>query len=105
MFVSVKERTGQIGIQKSIGARNSFILIQFLTEAIVLCLIGGLLGILLVLGATALASKALDFNMFLSMGNFLLGTGLSIGIGVISGFVPAWSASRLDPVEAIRSKI
>lgn len=105
MFVSVKERTGQIGIQKSIGARNSFILTQFLTEAIVLCLIGGLLGILLVLGATALASKLLEFNMFLSMGNFLFGTSLSVGIGIISGFVPAWRASRLDPVEAIRSKI
>lgn len=105
MFVSVKERTGQIGIQKAVGARNTFILIQFLTEAIVLCLFGGLLGVLLVFLATKLASMAFEFNLFLSMGNFLLGTGLSVGIGIISGFIPAWNASRLDPVEAIRTKI
>lgn len=105
MFVSVKERTNQIGIQKSLGARNSFILIQFLTEAVVLCLIGGLLGIVLVYGTTMAASAALEFNLFLSSGNFLFGTGLSVIIGIISGFIPAWTASRLDPVEAIRTKI
>lgn len=105
MFVSVKERTGQIGIQKAVGARNTFILIQFLTEAVVLCLFGGLLGILLVFLATQLATRLFEFNLFLSMGNFLLGTSLSVGIGMLSGFIPAWNASRLDPVEAIRTKI
>jgi putative ABC transport system permease protein len=105
MFVSVKERTNQIGIQKSLGAHNSFILIQFLTEAVVLCLIGGLIGVMIVFGLTALASQAVDFKLYLSFENFILGTGMSLAIGVISGFVPAWQASRLDPVEAIRAKI
>jgi putative ABC transport system permease protein len=105
MFVSVKERTNQIGIQKSLGAHNSFILIQFLTEAIVLSLIGGLLGIVLVMLITAIISAAAEFSIFLSAGNFIFGTGLSVIIGIISGFIPAWTASRLDPVEAIRTKI
>lgn len=105
MFVSVKERTNQIGIQKSLGAHNSFILIQFLTEAVVLCLIGGLIGVLIVFGLTALASQAVDFQLYLSFDNFILGTSMSVIIGVVSGFIPAWQASRLDPVEAIRAKI
>lgn len=105
MFVSVKERTGQIGIQKSLGARNSFILVQFLTEAVVLCLLGGLIGVGLVLVLTKIAGAVFNFNLFLSTGNFMLGTGMSVMIGIISGFIPAWRASRLDPVEAIRSKI
>lgn len=105
MFVSVKERTNQIGIQKSLGARNSFILVQFLTEAIVLCLLGGLIGVSIVFGITTLVSQFLDFKLFLSLGNFLFGTGMSIVIGVLSGFIPAYSASRLDPVEAIRAKV
>lgn len=105
MFVSVKERTNQIGIQKSLGAHNSFILIQFLTEAVVLCLIGGLIGVMIVFGLTALASQVVDFKLYLSFENFILGTGMSLAIGIISGFVPAWQASRLDPVEAIRAKI
>lgn len=105
MFVSVKERTNQIGIQKSLGAHNSFILIQFLTEAIVLCLIGGLIGVLIVFGLTALASQAVDFKLYLSFDNFILGTSMSVIIGVVSGFIPAWQASRLDPVEAIRAKV
>lgn len=105
MFVSVKERTNQIGIQKSLGAHNSFILIQFLTEAVVLCLIGGLIGVLIVFGLTALASQAVDFQLYLSFDNFILGTSMSVIIGVVSGFIPAWQASRLDPVEAIRAKV
>lgn len=105
MFVSVKERTNQIGIQKSLGAHNSFILVQFLTEAIVLSLIGGLIGVLIVYGITSLVSTFLDFKLFLSWGNFAFGTGLSIIIGVLSGLIPAYTASRLDPVEAIRAKI
>lgn len=102
MFVSVRERTPIIGIQKSLGAKNYFILIQFLAESVVLCLIGGALGLFLVFLATLIASY-FDFNMALSLANIALGLGVSAIIGIVSGFIPAFSASRLDPVEAIRS--
>lgn len=103
MFVSVKERTGIIGIQKSLGAKNYFILLQFLTEAIVLCLIGGALGLLLVFIASLAASHGVDFSMPLTFKNIVLGLSVSAIIGIVSGFVPAFTASRLDPVEAIRA--
>jgi putative ABC transport system permease protein len=102
MFVSVKERTGMIGIQKSLGAKNYFILLQFLTESVFLCLIGGLLGIILVYLITLGAASA-GFDMPLTMKNIFLGITVSVIIGVVSGFVPAFTASRLDPVEAIRA--
>lgn len=103
MFVSVKERTNLIGIQKSLGAKNKFILLQFLFEAIILCLIGGIIGLLFVWGIAALLSNLLEFEFVLSFGNILLGTGLAAVIGLISGILPAISASKLDPVEAIRT--
>lgn len=103
MFVSVRERTGQIGIQKALGAKNWFILTQFLTESIVLCIIGGVLGLVLVWGGTAIASSALDFDFTLKASNIVLGLTISVLIGIISGFIPSYSASQLDPVEAIRS--
>lgn len=102
MFVSVKERTNIIGIQKSLGAKNYFILLQFLFEAVALCLLGGGFGLLLVYLGT-LVSGAMGFEMILYLKNIALGIGVSVIIGVISGFWPAYSASRLDPVEAIRS--
>ena len=103
MFVSVKERTNLIGIQKSLGAKNRFILFQFLFEAIILCLIGGAIGLLLVWLIAIMLTSLLDFEFVLSFGNILLGTGLAAFIGLVSGILPAISASRLDPVEAIRS--
>jgi putative ABC transport system permease protein len=103
MFVSVKERTNLIGIQKSLGAKNKFILLQFLFEAIILCLIGGIIGLLIVWILAVILTKALDFEFVLSFTNIIVGTGLSIIVGLISGILPAISASRLDPVEAIRS--
>lgn len=103
MFVSVKERTNLIGIQKSLGAKNKFILFQFLFEAIILCFIGGAIGLLLVWLIAIGLTKALDFEFVLSFGNIALGTFLAIIIGLISGILPAISASKLDPVEAIRS--
>jgi putative ABC transport system permease protein len=103
MFVSVKERTNLIGIQKSLGAKNRFILFQFLFEAIILSVIGGVVGLLLVWIISVILTKALDFEFVLGMGNILLGTGLAAVIGLISGILPAITASKLDPVEAIRT--
>jgi putative ABC transport system permease protein len=102
MFVSVKERTSIIGIQKSLGARNSFILNQFLFEAIFLSLIGGMAGLGLVWSLTFIPME--DFNIVLTAGNIVTGLVLSAGIGLISGLAPAIHAAGLNPVEAIRSK-
>jgi putative ABC transport system permease protein len=103
MFVSVKERTNLIGIQKSLGAKNRFILFQFLFEAIILSVIGGIIGLFMVWIIALILTKALDFEFVLGMGNIILGTGLAAIIGLISGILPAIAASKLDPVEAIRT--
>ena len=104
MFVSVKERTNLIGIQKSLGAKNRFILFQFLFEAVILAVIGGLIGLVLVFIVSIIASTFTgDFQFVLSGWNMFLGTAISAVIGLISGILPAISASRLDPVEAIRT--
>ncbi|MEI6508610.1 MAG: ABC transporter permease [Bacteroidota bacterium] len=104
MFVSVKERTSQIGIQKALGAKNYFILIEFLVESILLCSLGGAVGISMVWGISYWVTNAIDFTITLSLKNIITGFSVSIIIGILSGFIPAWSASRLDPVDAIRSK-
>src|SRR5690606_29193307 len=104
MFVSVKERTNIIGIQKSLGAKNEFILFQFLAEAIILCVLGGGFGLLIIAAGTFAISAALDIGIYLSISNVFLGLGISVAIGIASGLLPALSASRLSPVEAIRAK-
>jgi putative ABC transport system permease protein len=108
MFVSVRERTNIIGIQKSLGAKKFFILSQFLVESIFLCLIGGIIGIILVYILLAVGNVVLgnmDIGMTLAMdsGNFISGISISVIIGIISGIIPAIMAANLDPVEAIRS--
>jgi putative ABC transport system permease protein len=103
MFVSVKERTNIIGIQKSLGAKSYFILMQFLMEAIFLCLMGGVAGLAMVYGCTLLVKALADIKVVLDVNNIIIGIGTSVTIGVVSGIVPAWFAAKLDPVEAIRS--
>jgi putative ABC transport system permease protein len=102
MFVSVRERTNIIGIQKSLGAKNFFILFQFLFEAVFLCLIGGAAGLLLVWLVTLVPQDALPLTMTAS--RVVLGLLISVGIGIVAGIVPAVLAANLDPVIAIRAK-
>ncbi|MCE7068793.1 MULTISPECIES: ABC transporter permease [Dyadobacter] len=102
MFVSVKERTNLIGIQKSLGAKNYSILFQFLFEAVMLSLVGGLVGIFLVFLLSFMPMGSLQ--ILLTPGNIILGLGVSSIIGVLSGIVPAMLAARMDPVIAIRAK-
>jgi putative ABC transport system permease protein len=102
MFVSVRERTHIIGIQKSLGAKNYFILFQFLFESVFLCLIGGGIGLFFVFLLSLVSLGSLD--LILSWGNILMGIGLSTFIGVLAGIIPAIQASRMDPVIAIRTQ-
>ena len=102
MFVSVKERTSIIGVKKALGARRLFILLEFLIEAIILCLIGGVLGLVFISVLIPLSEGYTPFDLQLSIGNVLLGVFISIMSGIIAGFIPAFKAALMDPVEAIR---
>ena len=103
MYVSVKERTSIIGIQKALGAKNYFILLQFLFEAIFLSMIGGLMGLLLVWLVTKAASSVIDMEVILSWTNIVTGLTISFIIGIISGVFPSRMAAKMNPVVAIRS--
>lgn len=102
MFVSVKERTNIIGIKKALGAKQLIILLEFLIESVILCIIGGLLGLGLVYLVLTALTRVLPFEIYLDWNNALFGIGLSILVGVISGLIPALQAARMDPVVAIR---
>ena len=102
MLVSVTERIREIGIRMAIGARGRDILSQFLMEAVVLSLTGGVMGIVLGLGVSQLIASKAGWPSVVSQDSILLAFGTSVGIGVFFGFYPALSASRLDPIEALR---
>lgn len=101
MFVSVKERTHIIGIEKAMGAKSSFILMQFLFEAALLAIVGGLIGILVVWGLTIFVTRQYDFVLTMSAKNILRGVLISGLVGVVAGFIPSLQAAKMDPVEAM----
>jgi putative ABC transport system permease protein len=102
MFVSVKERTKLIGIKKALGAKRWVILLEFLIEAIILCVIGGAVGLGFIMLALTILTQVIDFDLYLSATNMVQGLSLSVGIGVIAGMIPAIRASGMDPVNAMR---
>ena len=104
MLVSVSERTREIGIRMAIGARPSNVRLQFLTEAVVLSLLGGAIGIMIGAGISQAASIFLPFPAVISVNSVVIAVGFSAGVGVFFGFWPAWKASNLDPIVALRSE-
>lgn len=102
MLVSVTERTREIGLRMSVGARGSRILTQFLTESVLLCLLGGIVGIGVGRCASLVIAHVLRWPVSVSIGAILLSAGVSAAIGVVFGFYPAWRASRLNPIDALR---
>lgn len=104
MFVTVKERTPIIGLKKAIGAKKSSILMEFLLEAAIICLLGGLFGLILVFLLTVILTNVFSFPVFISINILVLAVSICIFIGIMAGIIPAFTAARLDPVVAIRSK-
>ncbi|HUZ61260.1 MAG TPA: ABC transporter permease [Hanamia sp.] len=104
MFVTVKERTPMIGLKKAIGAKKRSILSEFLLESATICILGGIIGLILVYALTLILSNLFNFPVFISTGILGLAISICIIIGILSGIIPALIAARLDPVVAIRSK-
>jgi putative ABC transport system permease protein len=104
MFVTVRERTSQIGLKKAIGAKSSTILYEFLLESAFLCIIGGLVGLLLVWLLTVALGAVLPFPIFIAPSIIILALSICIILGMISGIIPASIAAKMNPVEAIRTK-
>jgi putative ABC transport system permease protein len=101
MFVSVRERTNIIGIQKALGAKRFFILQQFLTESVILSITGGVLGLLLIFAGTLILNYIYELNMYLTLGNVILAIFISGTIGIVAGYAPANAAARMNPVDAM----
>jgi ABC-type antimicrobial peptide transport system permease subunit len=102
MLVSVTERTREIGLRMAVGARPHDILRQFLVEAVVLCLLGGFMGIVIGRGAAELLHYVRGWPIEISIPAIVASIIVSAGVGIVFGFYPAWKASRLDPIEALR---
>ena len=102
MLVSVTERTREIGLRMALGARSRNILMQFLIEAIVLCLLGGAVGIAVGRGGSALVRVLLGWPTELSIGAIVAAVAVAASVGIVFGFYPAWKGSRLDPIAALR---
>jgi ABC-type antimicrobial peptide transport system permease subunit len=102
MLVSVTERTREIGLRMAVGARPRDILRQFLVEAIVLCLMGGVMGIIIGRGSAVLLHYLLNWPIEISIAAIVAAITVSAGVGIVFGYYPAWKASRLDPIEALR---
>ncbi|HBC78884.1 MAG TPA: ABC transporter [Bacteroidales bacterium] len=101
MFVSVRERTNIIGIQKALGAKKFFILQQFLTESVLLSVAGGALGLIMIFIGTLIVNYLYDLNIYLTLGNIILAVVISAIIGIVAGYAPANSAAKMNPVDAI----
>jgi putative ABC transport system permease protein len=103
MFVSVKERTNIIGIKKALGAKQWVIMLEFLIESVILCMVGGGFGLLMIFGVTFALKGVMPFEIYLSTTNIINGMLWSVAIGLVAGMLPAYQAAKMDPVEAIRS--
>jgi putative ABC transport system permease protein len=101
MFVSVRERTNIIGIQKALGAKRWFILQEFLTESVILSLVGGLLGLLLIVFGSVIINYLYDLDMHLTLSNAALALFISGLIGIVAGYAPAYAAAKMNPVDAM----
>jgi len=104
MFVTVKERTSVIGLKKAIGAKKSSILFEFLMEATLLCIFGGIIGLFFVYIVTVISTKIFDFPIFISLPMLITALIICVVVGILSGIIPASQAAKMDPVKAIRSK-
>ena len=101
MLVSVTERTFEVGLRKALGATRKQILLQFLIESALLCVVGGVLGLVLAMGATRLVGMALGITMTIELFYIFVSIAVSSIIGIIAGLYPAWKAARLDPIVAL----
>jgi putative ABC transport system permease protein len=104
MFVTVRERTPQIGLKKAIGAKKATILTEFLLESAFLCIMGGLLGLSVVFLLTLLSQAMFGFTVFIAPNILILAISICVTVGVLAGIIPATIAAKMDPVVAIRSK-
>jgi putative ABC transport system permease protein len=104
MFVTVRERTSQIGLKKAIGAKSATILTEFLLESAFLCLMGGLIGLILVFILTKALSAVMPFPITISVGTLTLAISICLIVGVLAGIIPASIAAKMNPVVAIRTK-
>jgi putative ABC transport system permease protein len=103
MLVSVRERTNEIGLRLALGARPGYIMLQFMVEAVIISLLGGLVGVILGVLIAYVACNIIGAAFTLSASTILLAVGFSVAVGLLFGILPARKASRLDPIEALRA--